>query len=195
MQQDFIKRSEIERVALKSIIQIAFDGKEYEYYLTPVDGYDIYDGYCMFFDPLTKSIIHRVLFEVKVRDRHYPNLLLEEKKWKDLKKKADESGASVVYVNVTPNGSYLFNLTKLIGADIEWVEEDHWVSTTDKSRGKITKWVTYLPVEKAKSYYYTTSRAELEWGKNNKTKEMDVEMISHRKRFCLFDSVLNKKDD
>lgn len=197
-QLDYIRKSEMERVALMKLIPALFktlNDHYISYYFTPVDGYDIYDAYVMCFDSLTHSIKHRFIIECKIRDRHYPNLLLEQKKYNDLKKKANETDAKILYVNVTPKGSYTFNLSKLINSDTEWITEDHWISTTDKSRGKTSKWVTYIPIESGKWIYHPTDRVFNEYGRSNKTKMLDEEMGKHYRSFCLYKDVLNKKDN
>lgn len=191
-QEDYTRRSELERCALRRLIPQLFKDHKIEWYLTPSEGYDIYDAYVMVFDELTGSINGRFIIECKVRDTHYPQLLLEEKKLSDLNKKAGESGAKVVYINVTPNGSYCFNLTKLINDETEWVMESHWVSTTDKSRGKKSKKVTYIPIEKGRHLFYTTDRCKIDLGAGRA--EVVEEINTSKRRFCLYRDVFGLGD-
>ena len=189
--EDFIKKSEIERMALSSIIPLLFEGKEYTYYTTPSDGFDVYDGYVMLFNT-SGSIIGRYMVEVKVRDTHYDELMLERKKYNDLVKASSKTEAGIIYINVTPNGTYCFNINKIIDDNTNWVIGNHWKSTTDKSLGKIDKKIVYIPIDKAKKIEYNTVMNHLQLSREAKITELFKESKEMKQQFCLFRDVLMK---
>ncbi len=57
----------------------------------------------------------------------------------------------IIYINVTPQGTYWFDIDKLQN-DFEWVYESHWASTTDKSKGKIDKEITKIDYKKGRLF-------------------------------------------
>ncbi len=191
-QSDYTERSEKERVVVNQTIPNILNNlkEEYtiQYYTTPIDSMDIYDFYIMILkDGSTKK---RIIGEVKVRDAHYPDLLLEKKKYNSLKKKAEETGATIMYINTTPEGTFIFNLSKIINSDIKWIKEDHWKSTTDKSLGKISKSIIYIPIEKAKKTTLTTSEVNIKWKQQKANLSFIKEDRKNQSRLCLFQDVL-----
>ena len=191
-QRDYQIKSEKERIALKELLPTFFDKYNWTYYLTPVDGYDIYDAYVMIFNE-GGSIIKRIIIECKVRDAFYDKLMLESKKYNDLKNKA-KNGEEIFYLSVTTAGSYLFNLSS-INEGTDWKREMHWKSTTDKSLGKIEKKVTYLDVESAKKRDLSTDKVNYLWSENQRETSLlkgniNREMMNQKKKYCLFENVL-----
>jgi len=192
-QLDYNQKSINERIILKEVIKLLYDTTTHDiqYYFTDVEGKDIYDGYVMIFTKGTGSIIKRHLIEVKVRDIHYEDLLLEKKKLTNLKNKADESQASVIYISCTPEGSFVYNLSRLeteIG--FEWVKEEHNKTTTDKSLGKVMKTITYLPTKYAK--YINVRQTDLEVLKRLKRAEETIikTTVQSKQRRCIYDILL-----
>lgn len=197
MNEQFNQKSYNERLFLKKIFPILFpkDKCDLHYYLTAEDGRDIYDGYVMLYDNTSGSIMSRGLIEIKIRETHYPELLLEKKKLDDLTNKANESGAIVIYISVTPQGTYVFNLTSIQkDKTFEWKNEELWISTTDKSKGKKMKKVTYLSCDLARKLDLTTNdlgRLIME-NKIVKTPLEKVLTFNKRQR-CIFEGILDKK--
>ena len=192
-QLDYNQKSINERIILKEVIKLLYnkDTHDIQYYFTDIESKDFYDGYVMIFAKGTGSIIKRHLIEIKVRDTHYDTLLLEKKKLTNLKKKADESGASVIYISCTPEGSFVYNLTRLenkIG--FEWLKEEHNKTTTDKSLGKETKTIAYLPTKYAK--YIEVRQTDLEVLKRLKNVEETIikTTVQSKQRKHLFDILL-----
>lgn len=149
---DFELKSKIERIALLEIFKYMYLLDKYDYKTGLTEHWEIYDGYGMRFDKETGSQIDSQLFEVKCRDQHYPDLLLEKKKFEALKDKGFLLDSKIYYCCVTPSGTFIYDLLKIekeLG-QFKYVKEEHWKSTSDKSRGKVMKFVTYIPTSKAK---------------------------------------------
>lgn len=95
------------------------------------DGYD-----CL-------SHIHKLYIELKSRRTHYDTLLLEEKKYNFLIDNASELGYTPLYINWTPKGMWVFELSPIV-SNYKW--EKKWLPrNTDFGSGdKIDKIVTFL---------------------------------------------------
>lgn len=188
---DYIHRNKIERVFLKEIFTKLFNKENYDvnYYLTDEEGYDEYDGGACFFDKHTGSVINRHIYEIKIRDKHYPDLLLEQRKYNKLVKKAEYLDAQIKYISVTPLGTYIWNITK--HDNYCWVKEQHNKSTTELYKGKISKKVTYLSTDLAK---YTSNIRTNDYDKLYKEQEFKQEIKIHKQNKCLFEWLLNNND-
>lgn len=195
--QDYCDKQIDERIILKEVIKKLYDTNkiDIQYYFTDIDGKDIYDGYVMICSKETGSILKSHLIEIKIRDTHYDELLLEKKKFTNLKSKAQESDAAVIYISCTPSGSFVYNLSRLENENIfEWVKEEHWKTTTDKSQGKQLKTVTFLPVKYAK--YIDVKQTDLEVLKrlkNAQNKALKATVKSKQKK-TLFDVLFNNSN-
>ena len=151
MQNLYLERSEKERIGLNMLfnkIYKGIEGRDFFKYSTPAEGFDCYDGGGGILN--NGSRVKSQIFEVKVRDTHYPELMLEKIKLEALNKKAKEFDADAYYVNITPSGCYIFKLKDTI--EYEWIKEMHWASTTDKSRGKKLKSLVYIPLSDGRVY-------------------------------------------
>ena len=154
-QQDYINKSIKERICLKNIFQKLTTEFDWKLYLTPEDGYELYDGFITKFQKDTGIILNTYFVEIKVRDTHYSDLLLENDKYTNLTKLAKQydsrnyldTPSEIIYISVTPEGSYWFNLSKIDFRQVEWLSEEHWASSTDRSKGKIMKKVCYLSTD------------------------------------------------
>jgi hypothetical protein len=94
------------------------------------------------FDCTTDSLY----IELKCRYTHYPDLLIEEIKYRRL---VNEAGnLTPYYINSTPEGIFSFNLSKL--PEPEWA--DKWMPTTTEfaNTKKIMKKVGFLDISLAK---------------------------------------------
>jgi hypothetical protein len=169
-QQKYYIKSVNERTHLKLIQDKLPNTYDYNLYVTPPEERDIYDGWLYRFEKYKSVLKDRTMIEIKVRDKHYTSLLLEWNKYTDLKKLRNSEDTKknretlvdiksrLVYISVTPEGSYWFDLDSL-EKDFEWVEEYHNISTTEPGRGKTLKKVTYIDINKAKKIDVKTGQA------------------------------------
>jgi len=159
--QQFERKALDERLFLKKLLPLIYSNPELEpsFQFTPSHGKEVYDCCVCLFDSLTKSLVYRHIIEIKVRDRFYPTLLLEKKKLESLKKIASIAGSNIHYISVTPNGTFVFNLSE-IEPELVFQMEEHWASTTNKSMGKVNKSITHIPIEKGIKFNVFTSDLE-----------------------------------
>jgi hypothetical protein len=153
-EQEFLRKSERERIMLDLLFAKIYNkGKTQDnIYHTPADGKDEYDSVvCRF---LNGIISKNHIWEAKIRDANYSDILFEKKKYQSLKKVAERyNGAEcdIFYVSTHPDGTYVFNITEIEKAGkIEWVKQEHNKSTVMKHLGKIMKDIIYLPIDLAK---------------------------------------------
>ena len=187
----FYEKSLLERGYLKMIFDKLPTAYDYKTWMTPAEGYEVYDGVIFRFEKGTSKLIDRMIVEVKVRDKFYPELILEKIKFDDLKKIRrqmdtktkkecyEDVKTRLIYINITPQGSFFFDLDKL-EKEFKWVNEMHWVSTTDKSKGKVSKILTKINTTKGKPYNiktgdYINKKAVETMGVNhNRTKQLGI---------------------
>jgi hypothetical protein len=193
LDQEFEKKAFEERLFLKKLLPLIYSDQQLEplFQFTPSHGKDVYDCCVCLYDFLTKCLVHRHIIEIKVRDKFYPTLLLEKKKLESLKKIAAIAGSIVYYISVTPNGTFLFNLTDL-EPELVFNVEDHWASTTNKSLGKIPKSVTHIPIEKGIKLNVFTSDLEKLRQEESKTNQIEKLVESHRRTKVLYQGILFK---
>lgn len=197
LQERFREKSIKERVLLKKVLtHIPF---EYKSYMTDENSFDIYD--CLLYLFKDDKFIQRKYIEVKVRDRHYPDLMLEKSKLKSLinlvkqkdskysKETLQEEKSGIVYVTITPLATYWFDIDKINLKELVWVNEMHWVSTTDQSKGKIMKEVTYLDTNIATKYNITSNDIE-----DKDDVKIEKIMDNQRKYKCLFEYLIKTEN-
>lgn len=190
-QQKFYEKSLLERAYLKLIFDKLPTTYDYKTWMTPADGFDVYDGVILKFEKGTSKLIDRYLIECKVRDAFYPELLFEKIKYDDLRKERTKMDrktnkecytdirSRIVYISVTPQGTYWYDIDKL-EKDFKWVNELHWVSTTDKSKGKINKIVTNIDHKLARPFniktgdYINKKATETMMINHNRTKQLGI---------------------
>ena len=88
---------------------------------------------------------HKMFIELKSRKTHYPDLLIEEMKYRALIEAAGIRSLTPWYINATPEGIYGFNLTTT--PEPKW--EGKWLPNTTEFSNKSnrTKLVGFLKVE------------------------------------------------
>lgn len=178
---EFIERSEKERIAFKQIIDILFKDKKIIYYTTDVYSKDKYDGSVSVICPETGSIIKRYTIEVKIRDTHYDELLYEKIKHNALTQIRKEFDSEILYFNITPKGSYIFRINKLVDSYTKW-ETRQMPKSTVLDTKDVDKKCIFLPISEAKYINITTANInhqylinkELERTKNIVTKKKDI---------------------
>lgn len=89
--------------------------------------------------------------EFKCRATHYPDLLLEEKKYNAMMARYKSTGYDPVYVCSTPQGIYSFRLLAL--PPLTWQTTMNPRTTEFGAQTKIPKRVAYLPVAWATNAY------------------------------------------
>jgi len=183
-----------ERLALKEIYSQLPTKNRYEWCHSPAEGNDKWDSILFCFNSENK-LTHRFIIECKVRNNYYPTLLLEKIKYNDLKKEAKKRDlktkkecyidikTTIVYINVTPKGSYWFSLKS---DKINWVQELHWKKTNEKSLGKILKDVVYLDTSTARSFSLTTQDCLI-----NEMVDVKEDMKKAHREFCLYEYIMS----
>ncbi len=88
---------------------------------------------------------YRLKIELKCRNTHYNELLLEKDKYESLMQQADKLGYTPFYINSTPEGIYAFNLRKM---KITWTTRSLPASTFNKAPA-IDKEIALLHIDEA----------------------------------------------
>lgn len=109
-----------------------------------------YDAQTAIYETVDDKTIKKacIIQELKVRDEHYNELILEEKKLKSLKNKQLEfhqyyNKVHLFYICFTPLGTYIFDLD-ILNVNIE---EREMKKQTFKSNDKENKKITYINIE------------------------------------------------
>ena len=97
------------------------------------------------FDCISAKAGHFI--ELKCRQTHYSDLLIEQMKYRDLIEQAVARNLLPFYINSTPQGIYSFDLTEI--SEPEWVTHLMPASTEFENRAKVPKLVGYLLLEDA----------------------------------------------
>jgi hypothetical protein len=147
-ERDAIKKSNILNIFKESMAKKNYDFS-YEY-VTAYDGFDHYDAaQCFVKYENGKNEYIRFLIEVKVRSEVYDEMFLELDKWKELNKIREEISGQfkLLYINYTPKGTYIFDITKMDDFILTKREMKQYSSKESK---RINKKVYLLPLNKAK---------------------------------------------
>jgi len=88
------------------------------------------------------------VIEFKCRRKHYDTQLIEHKKYTANLDQADESGKEFLYIISTPEGEYVFNISKLREKDYDFGWEDRRMPSKTDFGGQqyINKRVGYINV-------------------------------------------------
>lgn len=199
---DYYQKGQLERLYIQEVVNDLRKSYDVKYYTSPPESKDKWDAMIYIFEKGEATLKKRFLLECKVRDKHYPELLLEKIKYNNLKQirnKWDKESlrdcgtkitSEVVYLSITPNGSYWFNLDKI--KITNWITEYHNISTIHKSKGKVEKVVTYLPITEAKVMKYKTGDLTLDPRTEFQIGQRD---LNNQRNICIFRGWedLNKK--
>ncbi len=163
---------------------------DYTIYLTDIYGFDPYDGLLQFYhDGSTKK---RWIMEVKIRDTHYEELLLEKKKLTELQKKVYDDLTDILYICVTPLQTYVYNLSTMMKQKqlvIHKLECNKATMESRKYEDKVNKVVYLLPTDLAKKIPYQFNEKSYQESKKVVVKENH----QHQNNYCLFDYLLKKQ--
>ena len=88
--------------------------------------------------------------ELKCRRTHYDDLLIEKMKYDNLISRATKYGTTPIYINSTPIGIYVFNLSAM---QIDWQTKKMPATTDFARKDKVDKVVGFLNLTKAKKIY------------------------------------------
>ena len=164
-EQEYYKKSVRERIMLDILFSRIYNKNEFQdnIHHTPADSKEPYDSIVCRFDGTIKQ---NHIWEAKIRDANYTEILFEKIKYESLKKIAkryEGAPSDIFYVSTHPNGTYIFNITKIEKeGKLEWIKQQHNKSTVEKWRGKIEKQLIYLPIE---------------WGKIIDIKVSDIDRV------------------
>lgn len=196
----FLRKEELERVYINKFFNTNYFKKYNKKLFMHESGtYTRTDASIYLFEKGTTKLSKRILLEIKVRDRFYPKLMLERLKLNGMKqertkrdKQLKENGYDIksilMYLCVTPNASYLYNLDKIEFKKEDWVLELHNNNDFDKS--KIEKEITYLDVNKAKEF----SNIKTDILKYNEIYTEQKRMTNQNQNKILFQNILEGWD-
>lgn len=102
------------------------------------------DEFCTF-----DGYSNEYVIEFKCRRKHYDTQLIEHKKYTANLDQADESGKEFLYIISTPEGEYVFNISKLREKDYDFGWEDRRMPSKTDFGGQqyINKRVGYINVK------------------------------------------------
>lgn len=164
-EQEYYNKSVRERIMLDLLFSRIYNKSKLQdnIHHTPADSKEPYDSIVCRFDGTIKQ---NHIWEAKIRDANYTEILFEKIKYESLKKIAkryEGAPSDIFYVSTHPNGTYIFNITKIEKeGKLEWIKQEHNKSTVEKWRGKIEKQLIYLPIE---------------WGKMIDIKVSDIDRV------------------
>ena len=127
-----------------------------------------YDAILYLRDKVTMNIIYKFIIEIKYRDSDYDSMMLEKSKYKSLLKQQQEAikyssneDIAILYVNFTPSGTYIFNLSSdkinnFIKNNKNKVKEKLVKTTYIQNDKEINKDVYYLPKSLGKRFNLTS---------------------------------------
>lgn len=147
-----------------------FPTDKWSYFKTSYLGYDDYD-----YSATNKKTGKRLVIEIKVRDRIWDGYVYEIKKHKKLMeiKKSDPSNITILYVNSTPSGTYIWNIDDIIGKyKPVWIymNKSTMTSRTEKEKKKVyllnsSDAIKFVPFKYTDKLMYEFERREAEKNK------------------------------
>ncbi len=186
--QRFIESSKRERYSLQQIETILRQGKESLVYYTDIFKYDTYDALYQF--TIDGSPKKTWIIEAKIREKQYNEMLLETKKFKDLKNKILTDYTDIIYVNFLPDGTYVWNLTKLEKTDPDIFRHITYKVMNKSTMGDQTlknKPGYYLPKSKAKRIDFIYNEQEY---LKSQIQVMNSN-VKNKRHYCLFKDVFD----
>lgn len=154
---DFERREWIGRQALRELKRDNLNIFKYDIIYEP-DPYSVYDASFINYDYESHSIRSRNFIEIKIRDRIFPDYVLEKKKVNSLHKKMNELGLSPLdyklwYLNFCPEGTYLWEITDVWPTDCTDSRYMN-VATANSRDNKELKYYKGMLPEQSKSFDY-----------------------------------------
>lgn len=177
MNETYFERAEKERRMLDLLFKTHYKGDNISYQHTPSEEKYTFDSSVIRFNE-KNHLLDTHIWEAKIRDKDYDDILLERKKLRALRKathsfKTGPEPVELYYVSTHPSGTWVFDLSKVNG--VKWIEEEHNISTTDNVYGKEIKQVTYL--KKSDGMFFPITTTELNLMKPRLVKDIIKEKI------------------
>jgi len=186
---EYLKKSQRERVMLNLLFSKIYNknGFNDNIYHTPAEGKEPYDSVVCRFKNGSRHRNH--IWEAKIRDADYDDILFEKNKYNSLKniaKKYDAAECDIFYVSTHPSGTYVFNITQIEKDNkLKWIKQHHNISTVELWRGKTEKELIYLPISLAKKVDIKVSDIDNEEKRIEEEKKMNARDYKIRKIFAL----------
>jgi hypothetical protein len=174
---EYLKKSQRERVMLNLLFGKIYNknGFNDNIYHTPAEGKEPYDSVvCRFKNGIIQK---NHIWEAKIRDADYDDILFEKIKYNSLKKiakKYDAVECDIFYVSSHPSGTYVFNITQIEKDNkLKWIKQSHNISTVELWKGKTEKELVYLPISLAKKVDIKASDIDNEEKRIEEQKKMN----------------------
>lgn len=172
------------------------NSETFKFEIRRMPDYSSFDAYYFITNGDTMSIKKRVFVEIKIRDKVFPDYYLQKKKWDDIDKyrrnvSLDKDEVIYLYVNFTPEGTFIWNITDMSGKETEWREMNEY---TESSRyEKVNKEVWGLEKEEAKFFDYTIDETRIlnEWEQKYLLPKVKEKV---KKYPCLLDILLSDEE-
>jgi len=163
-ENDYQRREWIGRQALKELQRQYPHIFKYDITFEP-DMYSHYDASFIEYDYTTHNIKMRHFIEIKIRDRVFPDYILERKKVSNLHKKMDELGLKdgeykLFYLNFCPDGTYLWNITDITPQDCNESKLMNKATSTSR-RDKMNKYYRPMVTEEARKFEYIINENDI----------------------------------
>ena len=188
---DYQRREWIGRQALKELQRLNPTTFKHNIIFEP-DEYSVFDASFISYDYTTHKVVSRIFIEIKIRDTIYPDYILEKKKVNNLHKKMKElhlepSEYRLYYLNFTPSGALLWNISDIQGDDC--TDTKFMNKATSSSRtNKQNKSYKAMKPEDAKRFDYIIDSQDLFDQETLRTMKPLLEKIVKKKGFgFLFD--------
>jgi len=161
-QNDYEKREWLGREALKTLQSLNPDFFKYELKFTSGQ-YDDYDAFYFIYDSDNKFKKY-VWIEIKVRDRTFPEYILEKEKLDRMTKQRDKlylkkEEVVFLYLNFCPEATYCWNITDM--DDDNWERMEMNKSTSNNRVDKENKLVKLLDTKRSKQFEYILNEKQL----------------------------------
>ena len=185
----FYQHGEQERIAFESILPMlkAKLSKEQSlyYYYTHNASSTHFDVLVHIYNNVTGCKISSNIFEVKVRNKHFPDLILEQRKYNSLNKLRKKEleyfkKVNLFYICFTPKSTYLFDLDKV---NLNWEVGYMNASFVIDKTNKVAKDVTYLAINEASDMNYIYVEKE------KITQQVKDKMLEQKAYKCIFESI------
>ena len=168
-EHNFTQMAARERAAMGEFLNLFFADTPKHYFTRYFPENNVVSGYDCIVDSFNKDTnqkVKRYIFEIKIRNKHYPTLLFEKAKLDKYLKFEKNPAVGIYYINFTPACTVVFDLLNLNEqGKITFTQEPHNIQTADKSLGKVLKEVAFLDVNLGKTFDFVFMGNS--WAKKN----------------------------